>query len=429
MVYHSRIMDTATVNKIRKDFPILEKQINGFNLIYFDNAATTHIPKQVMEEIIKFYSEYNSNTHSGIHTLSYQATKLYEETRELLAKHFNVLYQNVIFTKNATESLNLAAHIASNVLSNNDCILITEVEHHSNVVPWICIKKKLKKYGINVNLKYIQINQNGILNINNLDNLINKNVKILAFTIASNVFGTEYDVYKIIAKARSINPNIIVIVDAAQAVPHTKIDFTKLQCDFLAFSAHKMCGPKGVGVLLISDRIKDSFDPFISGGGTVQEVKKNKVIFKKSPYKFEAGTPNICGVIAFKKTLEYLNSIGFENIKMYLKFLNNYFQDKISPIAREHLILYSPRINSVNDITKKEIPIFSFNLKHIHSHDVAYIFDRYGIATRAGHHCAKLAMRKIKANSTVRASLYFYNTIQEIDTFVKVLEENVIRRF
>lgn len=401
---------------------MLNQKINNNKLIYFDNAALTQKPKIVINYIKKFYENFNSNVHRGIYYISNQATTEYEKTRDLISKLYRCKRDEIIFTKNTTESLNLIAYtIGKQVLQKNTNIIISEMEHHSNIVPWLILKKDL-----NFEIKYIPINQNGLITQSDIKNLIDKNTKIFSISIASNVFGVKYKPEKIIKIVRRINPKIIIILDAAQYLPHQLINFKKLDADFIVFSGHKMCGPNGVGVLIGKKELLQQMNPFLGGGSMIKKVTKNYVTFNDLPYKFEAGTQNIEGIIGFGKSLEYLKNLGFENIYKYEKKLNIYLHNQLSTL--NFIKIYSPTYKLKTSLCTKSTPLISFNIKNIHPHDVASMLDQYGIAIRAGHHCAQIAMRKLGVSSTLRCSLYFYNTIEEIDIFVNALK-NVYNYF
>lgn len=412
----------SDISKIRQDFPILNQKINNNKLIYFDNAALTQKPKIVINYIKKFYENFNSNIHRGIYYISNQATTEYEKTRDLISKLYHCKKEEIIFTKNTTESLNLIVHtIGRQVLHKNTNIIISEMEHHSNIVPWLLLKKDL-----NFEIKYIPINQKGLIKQSDIKNLIDKNTKIFSISIASNVFGVRYKPEKIIKIVRKINPKTIIILDAAQYLPHQLINFKKLDADFIVFSGHKMCGPNGVGVLIGKKELLQQMNPFLGGGSMIKKVTKNYVTFNDLPYKFEAGTQNIEGIIGFGKSLEYLNNLGFENIYKYEKKLNMYLHNQLSTL--NFITIYSPSHTLKTSLCTKNTPLISFNIKNIHPHDVASILDQYGVAIRAGHHCAQIAMRKLGVSSTLRCSLYFYNTIEEIDIFINALK-NVYNYF
>lgn len=407
------------ITKVRADFPILSRKVNDHDLIYFDNAATSQKPRVMIEALSDYYLNKNANIHRGVHTLSFEATEEYEETRRLLAKMYNADPKGIIFTKNDTESLNLIIQtLGAEILSEGEIeqnIVITESEHHSNIVPWQIIKDRTKPFEI----KYLDFDDNGFLRIENLANLIDENTKFFSFTWSSNTFGVINNAKKLIQEVKRLNPETIIIVDAAQFVPHDIFDFNDLGADFITFSAHKMCGPTGLGVLIGQIHLLNRIKPFLGGGDMIREVAKEGSTFNDLPYKFEAGTPNIADVIAFQASLEYLINLGFENIKEYEIDLANYLMSKMESL--EFIDIYG--VKSVKDCNSSKLPLVSFNVKNIHAHDIGSILDKDGIAVRTGHHCTQLIMKKLGIPASVRASLYFYNTKEEIDIFIKSLKK------
>ncbi len=403
------------IETIRKQFPILNTSVNGRELIYFDNAATTQKPKVMIDTLVDFYSNYNANIHRGIHTLANKATEAYEKTRQLIAQVYNVKPQQIIFTKNDTESINLIIRsLGKQILKNKKSnVVITEVEHHSNIVPWHLLLNE-----IDFEIRYLEFDENGILETDSLSRVIDRNTQFLSFTWASNTFGLIYDAKKIIRIARQLNPNIIVLVDAAQYVPHSIFDFQEIDADFITFSAHKMCGPTGVGVLIGKQKLLEQMQPFLGGGDMIKEVSKYHTTFNDLPYKFEAGTPNIADVIGFGASLRYLLEIGFENIQAYEHELARYLIDKIQEL--DFIDIYGTTRDTSRVI---KLPLLSFNVRGIHAHDVGHLLDENGIAVRVGHHCTQLIMQKLQIPATVRASLYFYNTKSEIDAFINSLKK------
>jgi cysteine desulfurase/selenocysteine lyase len=403
------------IETIRKQFPILNTSVNGRQLIYFDNAATTQKPKVMIDTLVDFYSNYNANIHRGIHTLANKATEAYEKTRQLIAQIYTVKPQQIIFTKNDTESINLIIRsLGKQILKNKKSnVVITEVEHHSNIVPWHLLLNE-----IDFEIRYLEFDENGILETDSLSRVIDRNTQFLSFTWASNTFGLIYDAKKIIRIARQLNPNIIVLVDAAQYVPHGIFDFQEIDADFITFSAHKMCGPTGVGILIGKKNLLEQMQPFLGGGDMIKEVSKYRTTFNDLPYKFEAGTPNIADVIAFGASLRYLLEIGFENIQAYEQELAQYLIDKIQEL--DFVDIYGTTHDTSRVI---KLPLLSFNVRGVHAHDVGHLLDEDGIAVRAGHHCTQLIMQKLRIPATVRASLYFYNTKSEIDAFIHSLKK------
>ena len=391
------------LSNIKSDFPILNQKINGKDLVYLDNSATSQKPQVVIDSMVDYYSNYNANVHRGIHTLAEKATEKYEQTRQKVASFINAKSVNeIIFTKGTTESLNSLANSLSKNLQKDDEILITEMEHHSNIVPWQFIAKEK-----GLIIKYIELKPDGTLDITNLENLINKNTKILSLVHVSNVLGTVNPVDKIIKRAKLINPNIIAIVDIAQSVPHQKINVQQLKADFVVFSAHKMLGPTGVGVLWGKFNMLENLHPFLGGGSMIASVTKEKTLFAEIPQRFEAGTPNIAGVIGFGSAIDYINSIGIDAINNHEQTLVKYAMEQLKKL--DFIEIYGPI---------ERAGIISFNIKGVHSHDVSAVLDNNGIAVRSGHHCTDILHNKLNINSTVRASFYLYNNTNDIDQLV-----------
>ncbi len=399
------------VNKIRQDFPILNRKLkDGKQLIYLDNAATTQKPTKVIEKISSYYSEYNSNIHRAVYQIAEEATSEYEKTRENIRKFINARYRDeIIFTRNTTESINLIAHSwgKQNIKRGNE-IILTEYEHHSNIVPWQIICKEK-----NAQINYVDIDNEGYFNMPSYSDLLNKNkkTKLVSLSQMSNVLGTIYPAKNIIKMAHE--KNIPVVIDGAQSVPHMGVDVQDLNCDFLAFSAHKMLGPTGVGVLYVKREILEQMSPFITGGDMIKEVHKDNTIFNELPYRFEGGTPNIADVIGFNAALEYLQDLGMENIRHHEMELVKYLYDKIKDI--KNIQIYGPR--NMRD----RGGLISFNIEGIHPHDLATILNDFGIAIRSGHHCAQVLMEKLDIVASSRISFYLYNTKEEIDILIDAL--------
>jgi cysteine desulfurase/selenocysteine lyase len=399
------------VYKIRQDFPILSRKLkDGKQLIYLDNAATTQKPKKVIEAISSYYSEYNSNIHRAVYQIAEEATSEYEKTRENIRRFINARHRDeIIFTRNTTESINLISHSwgKQNIKRGSE-IILTEYEHHSNIVPWqiICKEKNAK-------INYVDIDNNGYLNMQFYSDLLNKDkkTKIVSLSQMSNVLGTIYPAKNIIKMAHE--KNIPVVIDGAQSVPHMGIDVQDLDCDFLAFSAHKMLGPTGVGVLYVKREILEQMPPFISGGDMIKEVHKDNTVFNELPYKFEGGTPNIADVIGYNAALEYLQDLGMDNIRHHEMELVKYFYDKIKDIR--NIQIYGPK-----DMRDRG-GLISFNIEGIHPHDLATILNDFGIAIRSGHHCAQVLMEKLDIVASSRVSFYVYNTKEEIDILIDAL--------
>jgi len=401
-----KLKQTLNVNEIRKDFPVLSRMINGKQLIYLDNAATTQKPSMVIQSICDCYSNYNANIHRGIHTLSEEATLQYENAHKRVASFINAGFEETIFTTGTTQAINLVAYSLSDSLREGDEIILSEMEHHSNLVPWqqIAKKKKLK-------LNFIKIKQDYTLDLNHFKSLLNNKTKIVSVTYVSNVLGTINPIKEITRLTH--NYNALVVVDAAQAVPHLKIDVKDLNVDFLAFSGHKILGPTGTGILYGKKELLEKMQPFIYGGDMIKEVTFTDSKWNDLPWKFEAGTPNISGGIGLGVAIEYLKIIGLDNIKNYVEELTDYALDKLMELP--DIEIYGPLTNRNGTI--------SFNLKGIHSHDVATLLNQDGIAIRAGHHCAMPLMQKLNLNGSSRISLYFYNTKEEIDCLIESLNK------
>jgi cysteine desulfurase/selenocysteine lyase len=404
------------VYKIRQDFPILKRSLkNGKKLVYLDNAATTQKPMQVINAICKYYSEYNSNIHRAVYQIAEEATEEYEKTRDSICKFINARHpEEIIFTRNTTESINLIAHSwGKNNIRKGNKIILTDYEHHSNIVPWqmLCDAK-----GARIN--YMDTDDNGYLNLESLSNFLDDKgkTKLISLSHMSNVLGTIYPVKEIIKRAHE--KSIPVVLDGAQSVPHMETDVQDTDCDFLAFSAHKMLGPTGVGILYVKKEILESMPPFITGGDMIKEVHKDNTVFNDLPYRFEGGTPNIADVIGFNASIEYLNGIGMENIREHETDLIKYLYDSIKDI--KNIKIYGP------EIIKDRGGLVSFNIDGVHPHDCATILNDFGVAIRSGHHCAQVLMEKLDIVASSRASLYIYNTKEEVDIFVDAL--NDVRR-
>jgi len=405
-------LQTSVINieSIRNDFPILKRKVHkDKQLIYFDNAATSQKPIQVIEAISDYYLNYNSNIHRAVHELAEEATAAYETTRDKVAKFINVKNrEEIVFVRGTTEAINLVAYSwgRQNVYKD-DIIVTTEYEHHSNIVPWqMLVKEKGAK------LEYIGVDDKGELILDQLDGYLDTGrVKLVTFSQMSNVLGTITNSDEIIKKCRK--KGVKILVDAAQSVPHLKVDLQKLDCDFFAFSAHKMLGPTGVGVLWAKKELLESMSPFNGGGDMIREVHKYETTWNDLPYKFEAGTPNIADVIGFASAMDYLERIGMDKVREHEIELTKYALDKLSQIKK--IKLYGP-----NEMAKRG-GVISFNLGDIHPHDLATIVDEDGVAIRSGHHCAQVLMERLDVAATSRASFYIYNTKEEIDVFIKSL--------
>jgi cysteine desulfurase/selenocysteine lyase len=391
------------VEKVRMDFPILSRTVNGKPLIYFDNAATSQTPQQVIDVIVDYYSNYNANIHRGVHTLSQEATDKYEEARQTIQKHFNAEHTHeIIFTSGTTHSINLVANGFASFLNKNDTVLVSALEHHSNIVPWQMLCEKTK-----ATLKVIPMTSEGTLDMTAYEDLLLLNPKLVFVNHISNALGTINPIEEMIQKAHLVGA--AVLVDGAQACPHIKPDVQALDVDFYVTSGHKMCGPTGVGMLYAKESWLHKLPPYQGGGEMISDVTFEKTTYADLPHKFEAGTPNICGGIAFGAAIDYMNSIGFEVIAAYEHELLEYATEKLNAI--EGMQIYGPTTNKTS--------VISFNIEGVHAYDLGTIVDKLGIAIRTGQHCAQPIMDFFKVSGTARASFCFYNTKKEIDTFVE----------
>ncbi|MBI2107335.1 cysteine desulfurase [Candidatus Woesearchaeota archaeon] len=393
------------IEKIRNDFPILSQKVNGKNLIYLDNSATSQKPQKVIDAITEYYKSYNSNVHRAIHSLGEKATLKFEEAHEKVAKFINAEKEEIIFTRNTTESLNLLAYSLGKNITSKDNVVITEMEHHSNIIPW---QQLCKRTG--AELRYIKIDKEGKLDLKNTP--IDNNTKIVSIAHVSNVLGTINPV-KEIANIAHKN-KALFIVDGAQSVPHIKVDVKDIEVDFLAFSGHKMLGPTGIGVLYGKKEYLKKMNPVFFGGGMISNVTKEDAQWADIPNKFEAGTPNIEGAIALASAIEYLENLGMDSINSYVKDLTTYAMKKL--LELNNITIYGPENGD-------RTALISFNLIGIHPHDVAQLLDKEGIAVRAGHMCAKPLMQVMDTQSVCRASFYFYNTKQEVDFLADSLKK------
>lgn len=398
--------EILNIEKIRADFPILSRKVNGHPLIYFDNAATSQTPKQVVDAIVNYYEFHNANVHRGVHQISQEATDMIENARDIIKEHFNAKKrEEIIFTKGTTEGINLIANGLSSILKKDDEIIISALEHHSNIVPWqiLCEKTGAK-------LKVIPINEEGELEISTFEKLLSDQTKFVFIAHISNALGTINPVEEIIEKAHQ--HGAAVLLDGAQATPHLKVDVQELDVDFYVASAHKMYGPTGIGMLYGKEEWLNKLPPYQAGGEMIDQVTLEKSTYAPLPHKFEAGTPNICGAIAFGKAIEYLNEIGLDKIEAYETELLKYATEKLLEI--EDLKIYGTSTNKT--------AVVSFNIKNLHPYDIGSIIDKLGIAVRTGHHCTQPIMDYYNIPGTVRASFAFYNTKKEIDSFVKAVK-------
>ena len=400
------MLTNKEIIEIRKDF----KYLNNNDYIYFDNGATTQKPIQVIDRIVKFYENENGNPHRGAHYYAIKSTEVYEEGRHKIASFINANDDEVVFVRNTTEGLNLLAYsYGINELKEGDEILISVLEHHSNSVPWQFVSQKT-----GAKLVYLDLDENNQITEEEFNSKFNDNTKILSLTMASNVVGTMPDVEKFIKIVREKNSKTKIFLDAAQYAPHNKIDVKSLDCDALAFSAHKMLGPLGIGVLYGKREFLNSISPFMYGGDMIEYVYQDHTTYLKSPQRFEAGTANVEGVVGFAAAIDYINEIGMRNISEYENELTKYCFDRMKEL--NYLDVYTTP-------NKKRSPVISFNFKEAHPHDVASILDNYNIAVRSGHHCAQILHRYLCNNFSCRASFAFYNTFEEIDKFIKHLDD------
>ena len=401
---------------LRQDFPILKKKINGNSLVYFDNAATTQKPQQVIDAITDFYENHNGNVHRAVHTLSLEATDLYEKSRERIAKFINAKQPSeTIFVRGTTEAINLVAYSwGLNSLCKGDEVLVSLMEHHSNIVPWEIIAK-LRGFTI----KYAKVNPDGTLDYDDFESKVCNKTKIACLSHVSNVTGVINDVKRI---GKIVHDNgALMLVDGAQSVPHMKVDVQDLNIDFLAFSGHKMLGPTGIGVLYGKREILEKMPPFMGGGEMIKEVSINEskqqcsVSWNELPWKFEAGTPNISGAIGLGEAVKYLESLGMDNVLNHEKELTNYAVERMK--ERSKVTIYGP-----SNLSEK-LGIIPFAVEGLSSHDVALFFDNYGIMMRSGFHCAQPLHEFFNLHSSARISFYIYNTTQEVDRFMEILKE------
>ena len=397
------------IQKIRANFPILNQKVNGKPLVYFDNGATSQKPQVVIDAIVDYYSRYNANIHRGVHTLSQLATDAYEQARIKIQQHFNAKHNyEIIFTSGTTESINLVANGFASLLKKDDEIIVSALEHHSNIVPW----QMLCEY-TGAKLLVIPMNYDGELLMEEYEKLLSDKTKLVVCNHISNGLGTINPIEFIIEKAHQ--EGAAVLIDGAQACPHLKPDVQALDVDFYVTSAHKMCGPTGVGMLYGKEEWLRKLPPYKGGGEMIATVTFEKTTYADLPHKFEAGTPNICGGIAFGTAIDYMNQVGFDNIAAYEKELLEYGTKRVLEI--EGVEIYGPK-----ELNRKA-SVISFNLKGIHPYDVGTIIDKLGIAVRTGHHCAQPIMDFYKIPGTIRASFAFYNTKEEIDLMIEALKK------
>ncbi len=395
--------------KLRADFPILDQQVHGQPLIYFDNAATSQKPRVVIDAVRHYYERDNANVHRGIHELSNRATAAYEAARARTARFINARSpEEIVFTRGTTEGINLVAQSwGPKNLRSGDVILLTEMEHHSNLVPWQLLAQRT-----GARLAYVPVTgDEGLLDLGTLDSLFTKQVKLFAMVHISNSLGTVNPVADLCARARRLG--VATLVDAAQSAGHLPVDVQAIGCDFLAFSGHKICGPTGIGILYGRQELLDSMPPYQGGGEMILHVEYQKTEFKKAPHRFEAGTPDISGPIGLHAAMEYLDAIGRDNIWKHDQTLAAAACDKLARL--KNIRLFGPKTGRAG--------VVSFLLKDIHAHDVVTLADQAGVALRGGHHCTQPLMHRLGVESTARASFYFYNTPAEVDRFIEVVGE------
>ena len=395
------------IQKIRADFPILSQKVNGKPLVYFDNGATSQKPQVVIDAISKYYQEINANIHRGVHTLSQLATDAYENSRKKIQHHVNAEFSHeVLFTSGTTHGINLVTNGFASILKPEDEVLVSALEHHSNIVPWQMLCEKT-----GATLLVIPMNDDGELILSEFDKLLSPNTKIVTVNHISNALGTINPIKYMIEKAHAVGA--AVLIDGAQAVPHLKPDVQELDCDFYVFSGHKMCGPTGTGILFGKESWLKRLPPYQGGGEMIKEVTFAKTTYADLPHKFEAGTPNIAGGIVLGTAVDYLNSVGFENIQQQEIELLEYATQQL--LAIEGLKIYGT--------SKQKTSVISFNIEGIHPYDIGTIVDKSGIAVRTGHHCAQPIMDFFKVPGTIRASFAFYNTKEEIDMMVEAIKK------
>ena len=398
------------VASVRRDFPILSRRVHGRPLVYLDSAATSQKPSAVIRALTEYYEGYNSNVHRAVHTLGMEATEAYEEARRKVARFINApSTEQIIFTRNTTEAINLVAHTwAEDHLKAGDEILVSEIEHHSNLVPWQQVARRT-----GASLRLIPMAEDYTLDLSDLDTLLTSRTRLVAVTHMSNVLGTIVPVREIAQAAHRVGA--LVLLDGAQSVPHLPVDVQELECDFLAFSGHKMCGPTGVGVLYVRDTVLEEMDPFLHGGEMVREVTYERATWNDLPMRFEAGTPNIADAIALGAAVDYLSALGMERVRAHEVQLTRYALERFREL--EEVKVYGPPDVNVRG------GIIAFHSSEVHPHDMGTYLDGAGIAIRAGHHCAMPLMQKLEVPATARASFYIYNNEAEIDFLVEQLKE------
>jgi cysteine desulfurase/selenocysteine lyase len=404
------IKDLLDVERIRKDFPILNREIDGKPLVYFDNAATSQTPQQVIDVISDYYTRYNANIHRGVHRLSQEATDAYEAARVTIQKHFNAKKSHeIIFTSGTTHGINMVANGFAARLTEGDELIVSALEHHSNIVPWQMLCERT-----GASLKVIPMTEEGQLSMADYENLLSSKTKLVFVNHISNALGTINPIKSIIDKAHAVGA--AVLVDGAQSVPHMTVDVQALDVDFYVCSAHKICGPTGIGMLYGKEDWLNALPPYQGGGEMIAEVSFEKTTYADLPHKFEAGTPNVCGGIAFGAAIDYMNGIGLEAIGAYEQELLRYATEALNNI--NGVRIYGPKEHKTS--------VISFNVDGIHPYDLGTLLDKMGIAVRTGHHCTQPIMDFYQIPGTVRASFMFYNTKEEIDRFISALKKGIL---
>ncbi|MEO6198301.1 MAG: cysteine desulfurase [Dehalococcoidia bacterium] len=402
-------MTKLDVQKIRADFPILERRVHGKPLVYLDNAATSQKPRQVIKALVDYYENYNANIHRAVHTLGEEATAAYEAAREKVRAFINApSTESVIFTRNTTEAINLVAHSWGRAnIQEGDEILLTQMEHHSNLIPW---QQLAREKGATV--RYVPVTAQGTLELNGLENLFDAKTKMMALPHVSNSLGTINPVEKLAAEAR--RHGVMLLVDGAQGAPHLPVDVQAIGADFYAFSSHKMLGPTGVGVLYGRKELLEEMDPFLGGGEMIRKVTYEDATWNDLPWKFEAGTPNIADVIAFGTAIDYLSALGMDAVREHEVEITGYALERLAGI--EGITLYGPP-----DAANRG-GVVSFNFDDLHPHDIGQVLDQYGVAIRSGHHCTQPLWRHYGVSGSARASFYIYNTREEVDALADALQ-------
>ena len=397
------------VESIRKDFPVLDRKVNGRPLVYFDNAATSQKPIQVIDAIKEYYMNHNANIHRGVHTLGTESTELYDQARKTVAEFINADEREIVFTKNATESINLVMYAwALRNLGKGDRIVLSIMEHHANLLPWLWLSKVK-----GVRLEWLDIDENGKIPETELDKIDGKNTRLVAVTHVSNVLGTINDVSKICKRAHE--NGALCLIDSSQGAPHMSVDVKKIDCDFLVFTGHKMLGPMGIGVLYGRGEVMADIEPFLFGGDMIERVTTTDAVWAKPPQRFEAGTPHVAGAVGLAEAVRYLKTIGMENVREHEKNLVKHALDKFSEL--NNVTLYGP------EDPESRAGIITFNVDGLTSNDVGILLNEEGIAVRSGRHCAHPLHDRLGIPSTVRMSFYIYNTFEEIDRTVDVISD------